>query len=265
MHLDVSTQGNPMYAFGDMLTLGECAVPVGDHAKHVFIGSYLRLVFFVMEPLACDPSSLPKYPPSKEFDARIREQQSRRHEATEARGKRGDLGKQGLQTSAVSSKANAQIVTAMQMQKIKNLSHSNGQTNRTSSNEVGSENHGPQNNCSANLAVRFPRLIDELEKSRNRDWLLHPESVASLQQFEEKPDINVRALHGCRSKDDQIHFSGPLFTSSKDVNRVLRSHHRRIQEASRRARLEKSWHSKIQPNGRPATSSQLLVRSHGAQ
>lgn len=35
--------------------------------------------FFTTQPLACDPSSLPKYPPSKEIDAKLRDEESRRY------------------------------------------------------------------------------------------------------------------------------------------------------------------------------------------
>ncbi|KAF2283442.1 hypothetical protein GH714_006382 [Hevea brasiliensis] len=38
----------------------------------------LRDKFFRSKPLACDPSSLPKYPPSKEIDAKMRHEESRR-------------------------------------------------------------------------------------------------------------------------------------------------------------------------------------------
>ena len=34
--------------------------------------------FFATWPLACDPSSLPKYPPSKEIDAKLRDEEARR-------------------------------------------------------------------------------------------------------------------------------------------------------------------------------------------
>lgn len=34
--------------------------------------------FFNTEPLACDPSTLPKYPPSKEMDAKRRDDEARR-------------------------------------------------------------------------------------------------------------------------------------------------------------------------------------------
>ncbi|KAE8690774.1 putative serine/threonine-protein kinase [Hibiscus syriacus] len=43
--------------------------------------SALQSEFFTTQPLPCDPSSLPKYPPSKEFDAKLREEQSRRQRA----------------------------------------------------------------------------------------------------------------------------------------------------------------------------------------
>ncbi|GMI70652.1 hypothetical protein like AT1G09600 [Hibiscus trionum] len=43
--------------------------------------SALQSEFFTTHPLPCDPSSLPKYPPSKEFDAKRREEESRRQRA----------------------------------------------------------------------------------------------------------------------------------------------------------------------------------------
>ncbi|KAJ3671823.1 hypothetical protein LUZ60_007902 [Juncus effusus] len=42
--------------------------------------------FFKSKPYACDPSSLPKYPPSKEMDAKLREEKSRRQKALDKRG-----------------------------------------------------------------------------------------------------------------------------------------------------------------------------------
>jgi serine/threonine protein kinase len=39
----------------------------------------LKSEFFSTRPLPCDPSSLPKYPPSKELDARMRDEESRRY------------------------------------------------------------------------------------------------------------------------------------------------------------------------------------------
>ncbi|XVE92749.1 hypothetical protein REPUB_Repub01dG0126500 [Reevesia pubescens] len=39
----------------------------------------LKSEFFTAEPFACDPSSLPKYPPSKEIDAKLRDEEARRY------------------------------------------------------------------------------------------------------------------------------------------------------------------------------------------
>ncbi|XP_047331466.1 probable serine/threonine-protein kinase At1g54610 [Impatiens glandulifera] len=40
--------------------------------------SALNSEFFTTEPQACEPSSLPKYPPSKEIDAKLRDEEARR-------------------------------------------------------------------------------------------------------------------------------------------------------------------------------------------
>ncbi|XP_054807878.1 probable serine/threonine-protein kinase At1g54610 [Prosopis cineraria] len=41
----------------------------------------LRSEFFATEPYACEPSSLPKYPPSKELDVKLRDEEARRRKA----------------------------------------------------------------------------------------------------------------------------------------------------------------------------------------
>ncbi|CAK9143102.1 unnamed protein product [Ilex paraguariensis] len=47
----------------------------------------LRREFFTMEPYACDPSSLPQYPPTKEMDAKKRDDEARRlRAASKAQG-----------------------------------------------------------------------------------------------------------------------------------------------------------------------------------
>lgn len=48
--------------------------------------SALQSEFFKLEPLPCSPSSLPKYPPSKEFDAKLRDEEARRKKAASGKG-----------------------------------------------------------------------------------------------------------------------------------------------------------------------------------
>ncbi|KAI3692503.1 hypothetical protein L6452_32319 [Arctium lappa] len=49
-----------------------------DPAERQTATAALRSEFFMTKPYACDPSSLPKYPPSKEMDAKLRDEEARR-------------------------------------------------------------------------------------------------------------------------------------------------------------------------------------------
>ncbi|KAL1088435.1 hypothetical protein V6Z11_D08G251600 [Gossypium hirsutum] len=49
-----------------------------DPAERLTATAALRSEFFTTEPYACEPSSLPKYPPSKEIDAKRRDDEARR-------------------------------------------------------------------------------------------------------------------------------------------------------------------------------------------
>ncbi|KAL0434553.1 UNVERIFIED_CONTAM: putative serine/threonine-protein kinase [Sesamum latifolium] len=53
-----------------------------DPADRQTATAALRSEFFTTKPYACDPSSLPKYPPSKEMDAKRRDEEARRLRAT---------------------------------------------------------------------------------------------------------------------------------------------------------------------------------------
>ncbi|KAL3727535.1 hypothetical protein ACJRO7_032294 [Eucalyptus globulus] len=49
-----------------------------DPADRLNATAALRSEFFTTKPYACEPSSLPKYPPSKEMDAKLRDEEARR-------------------------------------------------------------------------------------------------------------------------------------------------------------------------------------------
>lgn len=52
-----------------------------DPAERKSASDALRSEFFTTEPYACDPSSLPKYPPTKEMDVKRRDDEARRSRA----------------------------------------------------------------------------------------------------------------------------------------------------------------------------------------
>ncbi|AAF27011.1 putative cyclin-dependent protein kinase [Arabidopsis thaliana] len=61
-----------------------------DPAERQTATDVLMSDFFTTEPLACQPSDLPKYPPSKEIDAKRRDEEYRRQrEARKAQGESG--------------------------------------------------------------------------------------------------------------------------------------------------------------------------------
>ncbi|KQK04318.1 probable serine/threonine-protein kinase At1g54610 isoform X2 [Brachypodium distachyon] len=58
-----------------------------DPAERQTSTAALQSEFFASEPYACDPSSLPTYPPSKEMDAKLRDEEARRlRAAAKAKG-----------------------------------------------------------------------------------------------------------------------------------------------------------------------------------
>ncbi|KAL8511979.1 hypothetical protein ACS0TY_018441 [Phlomoides rotata] len=72
--------------------------------------------FFKTRPLACDPSSLPKYPPSKEIDAKLREEEARKKGALGVEGHKGeiDFKRSKKLRAAPAPDANAELARSMQ-------------------------------------------------------------------------------------------------------------------------------------------------------
>ncbi|KAL5210225.1 hypothetical protein ABZP36_005848 [Zizania latifolia] len=60
-----------------------------DPADRLTATSALKSDFFTTEPYACEPSSLPEYPPSKEMDAKRRDEEARRLKAAGGRANDG--------------------------------------------------------------------------------------------------------------------------------------------------------------------------------
>ncbi|XP_012572679.1 probable serine/threonine-protein kinase At1g54610 isoform X2 [Cicer arietinum] len=88
----------------------------------------LKSEFFTSEPLPCDPSSLPKYPPSKEIDAKMRDEATRRQGANGDReqkvgsGVRQEKGSRAHVTTKDTADLGATIQQAKQYSMSKNRS-----------------------------------------------------------------------------------------------------------------------------------------------
>ncbi|KAL9388178.1 hypothetical protein Peur_021302 [Populus x canadensis] len=78
--------------------------------------SALDSEFFTTKPLPCDPSTLPKHPPTKEFDVKFRDEDARRRRATGGKGRGYESTRRGSKESKVmpAPDANAELQASIQ-------------------------------------------------------------------------------------------------------------------------------------------------------
>ncbi|GKV24471.1 hypothetical protein SLEP1_g34083 [Rubroshorea leprosula] len=81
----------------------------------------LQSEFFTTKPFPCAPSSLPKYPPSKEFDAKLREEEARRRKAAAGKGRGHESVRNASResTAVPAPDANAELQASIQKQRRK--------------------------------------------------------------------------------------------------------------------------------------------------
>ncbi|KAF7141514.1 hypothetical protein RHSIM_Rhsim06G0141500 [Rhododendron simsii] len=306
--------------------------------------SALKSEYFTTIPLACDPSSLPKYPPSKEIDTKLRNEDAKRKEVTRGRGQRDDqeTGAATQPRAVPAQNTNAEAVTSLQTRQSNSSSKSRSEKFTRYQEDAATGFHiGPQRQtqpakdakeADKDLADQNPRrapnsgplvsgsgwkkagkkyddivfrssranlsTLSGLVASRTllseecRDKLF-PSQVESENQLgmssvsyevsgpmrkndrifvgsqrveKTRASVKEAVLNGHGSKGNKMHYSGPLLPpSDTNMDQVLKEHERRIQEAARRARLEKARLAKGQDSDLqiPATN-QIYVSGRGA-
>ncbi|MFS7984436.1 putative protein-serine/threonine kinase CMGC-CDK-CRK7-CDK9 family [Helianthus anomalus] len=97
-----------------------------DPADRGSAASALKSEFFTTKPFPCDPSSLPKYPPSKEFDAKMRDEEARRQAAAGGKVHRPDPERRPARESRAvpAPDANAELATSLQKRQGQSYSRS---------------------------------------------------------------------------------------------------------------------------------------------
>ncbi|KAL3814547.1 hypothetical protein ACJIZ3_015815 [Penstemon smallii] len=115
--------------------------------------SALQSEFFTTKPLPCDPSSLPKYPPSKEFDAKIREEEARKQRVTGGKGGGHESSKKGSKASKAvpAPDANAELQSSIQKRKGQSNPKSNSENGFPIEASRGYGGHGMQTRNSLNV------------------------------------------------------------------------------------------------------------------
>lgn len=290
-----------------------------DPADRGTAASALKSEFFTMKPLPCDPSSLPKYPPSKELDAKLRDEEARRQRAaaikdhkTESVGRGSmdskapplpdadaELQKRHLQgiPKSRSTKYNQQDDGGSRFQSDPSRETSeNGFSRNGHLGAYGSsytkktedQHHVPGSSASSglsngaesrtqrpymnpgsgadlpNLAGLGPRInrtgksadhrdwpehmpmsrysqqLDAANSSEKQEWFHHLlDRPASSHKKDNKMDGKEPTM-GYAAKKNRIHYSGPLMPPGENIEEMLREHERQIQQAVRKARLDRA-------------------------
>ncbi|XP_043722528.1 probable serine/threonine-protein kinase At1g54610 isoform X1 [Telopea speciosissima] len=304
--------------------------------------SALNSEFFTTKPLPCDPSSLPKYPPSKEFDAKLRDEEARKQKAA-AKGRGHESTRRGSRESkaAPAPDANAELQASLQKRQ--------GQSNPKSSSEkynpqedggsgfpiepprrvaqngfsdsgqlnlangygsswsrvegetigapgraYGSSGKGAElrgqrsymhqaaelSKFSGSVAVRGSHIdsqrerstqaawpeqklncrynqLDDAEPSEKSEWGHHLLDKPTLSHRKGEKVSGRESTTGYAPKKNRIHYSGPLLPPGGNMEEMLKEHERQIQQAVRKARLDKA---KTKKNYGDNGQSEALLR-----
>nr|XP_048321233.1 probable serine/threonine-protein kinase At1g09600 isoform X2 [Ziziphus jujuba var. spinosa] len=302
-----------------------------DPADRGSSASALKSEFFTTKPLPCDPSSLPKYPPSKEFDAKVRDEEARRQGAAGSKGQRGTRESRAIPAPD----ANAELVLSMQKRQGQSNSKSRSEKfnphpeevasgfpidppRPSQAADVGSDSQGfnhkrashsgplahrawakatknpedaPKVSAGADLSTmsgivaarrsllseerrerssssqsevpkvigRFPGSFKEATDSSQQDQKLNMQVIGTNQKEDGQLGNKDPILIGYGSKNHKIHYSGPLLVPSSNMEQMLKDHDRQVQEAVRRARLDKAKVRKVQAEGNQISTNSLFV------
>ncbi|XP_038989511.1 probable serine/threonine-protein kinase At1g54610 [Phoenix dactylifera] len=256
--------------------------------------SALDSEFFRSKPLACDPSSLPKYPPSKEYDAKLRNEEVRRQRVAAISGRsesvrpgRGES--RGMQVQLEHQKQQSPANPKSTTEKYSPLedgvegfpldpasgvengfpqsghpgAYGNSWTKKVHKDEhrmvpgrsYGSmrvpngpqlrtqRSYGPQSGADPN----FPASV--AAKGSSNGYSRLDVTVPSEKQMLDRPYSTHKKDYGVGGKDSiamgygtknkRIHYSGPLMPPGGNIEDMLKEHERQIQQAVRKARLDK--------------------------
>ncbi|XP_071697046.1 probable serine/threonine-protein kinase At1g54610 isoform X2 [Rutidosis leptorrhynchoides] len=262
----------------------------------------LKSEFFTTKPHACDPSSLPIYPPSKEIDAKLRQEEFRwqRAEGNSQKIEKESRGPRDHRADPAPN-ANAELVGSMQRRHDRENPMSRSEYFNRKKDDITSvfpveqqepslyfkqvsnndmEYHPPMRETFSGplVAVSYRTLLAEDRDKRASSQLESTNQMGSrLSEFTQdfgysrKPDrkdlsrsmVGPRRMDSGRSStkepvvngnngykgNNKITFSGPLGVSNMD--QMLKDHDRHIQEAARRARLEKNRLTKLESEVAP--------------
>ncbi|XP_074308444.1 putative serine/threonine-protein kinase At1g54610 isoform X2 [Silene latifolia] len=220
--------------------------------------SALRSEFFTTHPLPCDPSSLPKYAPSKEFDVKLRDEEAKRHKAEAVKGRGPESVRRAPRDSnptPVSEDGDDVSLEGKKGPKNHNV-HGNAMTAFT----VETHRRNSANDVSHSSSMVHPVAVGSWNKTSRDDDVLPATgrtqsasrngSDSRSQKYgltnggadlsSRQDDWNIGKDNGHMPRKNRINFSGPLVPPGGNLEDMLKEHERQIQQAVRKSRMEKA-------------------------
>ncbi|KAG8051225.1 hypothetical protein GUJ93_ZPchr0009g1054 [Zizania palustris] len=234
--------------------------------------SALQSDFFRREPFACSPSSLPKLPPSKEYDVRLRQEEARRQRNSALGGRAVESVRPGNENRVThraelkqqpqahfSSKSNSENLNPEDsVTGFRTTVQLNPGSYGSTWNNMDGDQPPPSVPGRACSSVRVANACAMRKKGPSRshipqfgttDLMRNACEAAAADRHSQPPDS-----HGCSHKKNpevrdaamshgrkyrRIHHSGPLMPPGGNMEDMLKEHERHIQEAVRKARVGK--------------------------
>ncbi|WOL14289.1 putative serine/threonine-protein kinase [Canna indica] len=241
-----------------------------EPAKRGTAASALDSEFFKTKPLPCDPSSLPKYPPSKEYDIKLRDEAIRRKKAEATKDRSESVRPAGRRETKgmVASDATTDLQKHRRNKHAEqndergsefyhSALHPGGSSQINKTDEDGARSYtsmrvsnGPQMQKQRSYRP-LPGAVDlsdsatkkntansrynRLDVGEPSDKLVLDRSTSTHKKDDRILSKESTIGYGTRKKNFQ--YSGPLMPAGENVDDMLKEHERLIQEAVRKARV----------------------------
>ncbi|RDX95847.1 putative serine/threonine-protein kinase, partial [Mucuna pruriens] len=221
--------------------------------------SALQSEFFTTDPLPCDPSSLPKFPPSKEFDSKRREKEVTRKNAEAVKGRgpasvfRGAGDTKALDSPEYTTRGNMSVrgKSNTRMSRLRNESQEDDESCNNGEPTGVSLHNGYTHSTSLmpNSIAGPSSLSKKAESSRmnpefrtQRSHVNHAAAGLSTSCVKKELGMSAREpVMGFMPKKNRIHCSGPLMPPGGTIDDMLREHERLMQDVFRSVKKANPW------------------------
>lgn len=216
----------------------------------------LKSEFFTTHPLPCDPMTLPKFPPTKEFDIKVRDEEARRRKAEAVKGRGPESVRRGQRESKPTPEFDADGYLKGQNDASNYTAQRNGMTsyivdtqrrNTGNSTMVHPSAAGSSWNKKAQDDNDSHHVPGRTTSSSKNGPDSRPQKLAMANGDADLSNSSYRRDDWSSSKDsghmpkkNRMHYSGPLVPTGGNLEDLLKEHERQIQQAVRKSRMEKA-------------------------